>query len=254
MEDSYHSKLVSIIPIRNESKIIETLYKNLEDYIKKNPEYSFILALDNCTDNTIYILKKIAKNKNIIIFESDADPGYGNIVRFGFAKAHSLGFEWGLVIDSDLSSPLAEIPRVSQLISNTINPKVVVIKGNRFDSAKPDFVGVPIKRLILSKTANQFTRILGSNNSKDLTNGFRAVNLEWFMNQNFKESGFSSIMEEAYRAISSNNLILDFKTSLRYDIAIRVESSFTFRPKIILSYAKYAVKIWGISIKQKIKM
>ena len=40
---------------------------------------------------------------------------------------------------------------------------------------------------------------------------FRAVNLEWFMNQNFKESGFSSIMEEAYRAISSNNLILDFK-------------------------------------------
>ncbi len=173
MEDGCQSKVVSIIPIRNESKIIKKLYKNIENYIKEHPEYKFILALDNCTDDTLHKLKDIAKNKNIFIFESNADPGYGNIVRFGFTKAHSLGFEWGLVIDSDLSSPLAEIPKVSQIILKTINSKIVIIKGNRFNSAKPDFIGVPIKRLILSKTANRFTRILGNSNSKDLTNGFR---------------------------------------------------------------------------------
>jgi hypothetical protein len=111
-----------------------------------------------------------------------------------------------------------------------------------------------MKRIILSKTANQFTRLLGSSNSKDLTNGFRAVNLAWFMNQNFKESGFSSIMEEAYGAISSGNLIVDFQTSLRYDIAIRVESSFSFRPKLITSYAKYTFKLWGILVKNRMKI
>jgi glycosyltransferase involved in cell wall biosynthesis len=254
MDDKYQSKLVCIIPIRNESKIIEKLYKNIENCIKEHPGQAFILALDNCTDETLHNLKNMVRHKNIFIFESDSDPGYGNIVRFGFAKAHSLGYEWGLVIDSDLSSPLSEIPKISQLISKTVNSKIVIIKGNRFKNAKPDFVGVPVKRLILSKTANRFTRILGSGNSKDLTNGFRAVKLEWFINQIFRESGFSSIMEEAYRAISGGNLILDFETSLRYDLAVRVDSSFTFKPKTIMSYVLYTVRIWGVTIKQKIKI
>jgi glycosyltransferase involved in cell wall biosynthesis len=218
MEEEYQSELVSIIPIRNESRIIQKLSENIENFIKENSEYAFILALDNCTDETLNILKNSVKNKKIFIFESDSDPGYGNIVRLGFAKAHSLGFKWGLVIDSDLSSPLTEIPKVSQIISKTINPKIVIIKGNRFKNAKPDFVGVPINRLILSKLANLFTRILGSGNSRDLTNGFRAVKLSWFMNQNLKEPGFSSIVEEAFRAISGGNLILDFETSLICDI------------------------------------
>ena len=194
MKNSQHPKIVSVIPIRNESKIIKSLYQNIEKFVNKNPEYSFILALDNCTDGTLEILKQAS------------------------------------------------------------NPRVVIIKGNRFNSVKPDFIGVPLKRLILSKAANKFTRILGSSYSKDLTNGFRAVNLKWFMNENFKESGFSSIMEEAYKAISGGNLILDFKTSLRYDIAIRPDSSFTFQPKILLSYAWYTVKIWGVFIQQKRKM
>ena len=254
MKNSQHPKVVSIIPIRNESKIIKSLYQNIEKFVNKNPEYSFILALDNCTDGTLEILKQESNNKNISFYESDSHPGYGNIVRFGFTKAHSLGFEWALIIDSDLSSPLAEIPKISQVISTAINPRVVIIQGNRFNSVKPDFIGVPLKRLILSKAANKFTRILGSSYSKDLTNGFRAVNLKWFMNENFKESGFSSIMEEAYKAISGGNLILDFKTSLRYDIAIRIDSSFTFQPKILLSYAWYTVKIWGVFIQQKRKI
>jgi hypothetical protein len=254
MDGTDSVNLAVIIPVRNESKIIEVLYKNIDNFIKNDKKYTFILALDNCTDDTINILNRITQNKKILIIESESSPGYGNIVRFAFTKASSLGFEWAVVIDSDLSSPLTEIPKIMQIILRNRNPKIVIIKGNRFNNVRPDFIGVPIKRLILSKTANQFTRILGSNNSKDLTNGFRAVNLAWFISQNLKESGFSSIIEEAYKAISTGNLILDFQTSLRYDKAIRLESSFSFNPKLILSYSKYAVKLWGISLRRKIKM
>ena len=65
MKNSQHPKVVSIIPIRNESKIIKSLYQNIEKFVNKNPDYSFILALDNCTDGTLEILKQALNNENI---------------------------------------------------------------------------------------------------------------------------------------------------------------------------------------------
>lgn len=253
MIDLNEIKIVVVIPIHNEGKVIEVLYKSIQRYLLETSGLTFILALDNCTDDTKNILLRIRNNPNILVYEGVADKGYGNIVRLAFIRAQELGFDWALVMDSDLSSPLTEISKVRKLVSVNLNPKIVIIKGNRFSRFKPNFVGVPFERTILSKSANLFTRLFGSGNSEDLTNGFRAVNLAWFATQTFKESGFSSILEEAYLVILGGNRILDFPTELRYDQAIRIESSFTFDNQLIRSYIQYVVKIWKISIKRKIQ-
>lgn len=247
MKKSDNAKLVTIIPIRNEESIIERLYDEIINFIKIFNDFNFILALDNCTDNTESILNKMLKDERIVVIKSNLQPGYGSIIRQAFKKADSMGFKWALVIDSDLSNPLEEIDKVENEIRNLHDPKVVIIKGNRFSQLKPDFIGVPAKRFFFSTSANIFTRIFGSKYSNDLTNGFRAVNLDWFRSQNFIENGFPSIVEEAYEAIKSGGKIKDFKTILRYDQALRVESSFTFDLKLLINYAKYVIKLWKLN-------
>jgi hypothetical protein len=247
MKKSDNAKLVTVIPIRNEEIIIERLHDEIINFVTIFNNLNFILALDNCTDNTESILNRVLKNEKIVVIKSNSKPGYGNIIRQAFKKADSMGFEWALVIDSDLSNPLEEIIKVENEIRNLHDTQVVILKGNRFSKLKPDFIGVPAKRFFFSTSANIFTRIFGSKYSNDLTNGFRAVNLDWFRSQNLIENGFPSIVEEAYEALKSGGKIKDFKTILRYDQALRVESSFTFDLKLLINYSKYVIKIWTLN-------
>jgi len=251
MKNISTASFVTIIPLHNEAKITVKLCHSIENFLRENPEFKFILALDNCTDDTEVQLTKIVKNKNILIIKSDRQPGYGNVIRFAHNKAYELGYQWGIVIDSDLSNPLREVIKIGEIISSNTDTKVVIIKGNRFHKIRADFVDVPLKRVLFSQTANIFTKIFAGKYSQDLTNGFRAVNIPWVNKYRFNESGFSSIVEEAYVAIANGYRILDFNTTLRYDEAIRTESSFSFKPKLLLSYSKYIFKIWLLIIKHK---
>jgi hypothetical protein len=80
-------------------------------------------------------------------------------------------------------------------------------------------------RYFTRRTANRIAKILTFGVSKDPTNGYRAVNLSWFMKIVFKENSFPAIMEELYFAIKSGNKIVDFPTALEYKEALRINSS-----------------------------
>ena len=125
---------------------------------------------------------------------------------------------------------------------------MVIVKGNRFSGLMPSFNSVPIHRLVLSTLANRISRILVLGASRDPTNGFRAVRLEWINSNKFNETGFQSIMEEVYFALKDKKLIVDFKTELRFDQALRHESSFTLDRKTASGYLKYSF----LTLKSKI--
>ena len=74
----------------------------------------------------------------------------------------------------------------------------------------------------------------------DLTNGFRAVNLNIFKQMHLKESGFAIIMEELYYA----KFITDSFCEVPYELTVRSreqgKSKFSYNLSTCIKYLKYS--------------
>jgi len=96
-------KLSIIVPAHNEEKRIE---KTLQEYVKffekkfKN-NYEIIVILNGCTDDTLGIVKKIARKYNAIEYRNYVQAGKGFAITQGLkiAEGDLIGF-----VDADLST------------------------------------------------------------------------------------------------------------------------------------------------------
>jgi glycosyltransferase involved in cell wall biosynthesis len=241
---SNETKISSVvIPLHNEIVIVSPLATSIKEFCQSNSEIVFLLICDNCTDGTYEKLHStFANNDQVMVLSNQGKKGYGSALRFGFSRSYKLGFEWAIAIDSDLSNPLSEVKKIHDWILSKKKielSKYAIIKGNRFSNVIPSFKSVPFYRLLLSTSANKLSKFLVLGASSDPTNGFRAVNLKWYIAQSFEEVGFESIMEEVYFAIKDRKLIADVTTELRYDQALRPESSFTLNQRTFRGYLRY---------------
>jgi hypothetical protein len=250
-----HHIVPIIIPLHNESEIVARLCDNLNDFLILNPNQVFILVCDYCEDNTFIFLSDFFRfMEKIIVVQNIDEPGYGSAIRYGFKIAYSKNYSWAITIDSDLSNPLNNVIELSNYILsnfNTVKSECVLIKGNRFHYLGASFNSALFPRVLLTVTANRIAKILTFGVSMDPTNGYRAVNLSWFMKIVFKENSFPAIMEELYFAIKSGNKIVDFPTALEYKEALRINSSLSLNFKNIVGYLNYLIKILVLNMKTK---
>lgn len=238
-----------VIPLYNEILIAKKLSAEIKYYLDGQESLLFILVADHCTDGTYeYLTSEFLNQPEVKVIKNNKDQGYGSAIRCGFELA-SRSYDWALTIDSDLSNPISESINLINFIKTINMSNHVLVKGNRFKNFFPNFKSVPLSRTCLSFSANLLSRFITFGITQDPTNGHRAVNLNWYKNQNFTTNGFPSILEELYLAIKSGLSITDFSTVLRYDLAIRQKSSFTFNYNTILGYLKYLLKIllWRIA-------
>lgn len=100
-----------IVPVYNEQESLEAFYKELlKNLIEFKENYELIFVDDGSTDNSLEILKKLAKeNSNIKIFSFRRNLGKAEALTYGFIKAQG---NYIITLDADLQDKPSEIPKL----------------------------------------------------------------------------------------------------------------------------------------------
>ena len=94
-----------VIPAYNEQDSIEKTIQEIKEVLSKSKnKYEIIIVNDGSKDNTSEILKSI---KNIIVINHPYNKGYGASIKTGIKNSK---YDWILVIDSDGTYPIKDIP------------------------------------------------------------------------------------------------------------------------------------------------
>ena len=92
-----------IIPVYNEASYLPTFLITLTSHIKKIPEISHVIFVDDgSTDRTSGILKSYSKShKNIVIIKNSTNSGKGYAMRKGLYEAARLQLDAVIFMDGD---------------------------------------------------------------------------------------------------------------------------------------------------------
>ncbi|NQU67655.1 MAG: polyprenol monophosphomannose synthase [Candidatus Marinimicrobia bacterium] len=188
-------KSLIISPTYNELDNIEELIRKFHHHAS---DCDILFVDDNSPDGTADLIKRI----------QEKDPQINLIVRerkLGLGTAYCRGFEWALEhdyerviqIDADLSHNPEDIPR---LLEKSISYDVVI--GSRYINGV-NVVNWPLRRLILSKFANIYARILTGLPIADSTGGFKCFNTKVLAAidlESIKSQGYAFQIEMNYLA------------------------------------------------------
>jgi glycosyltransferase involved in cell wall biosynthesis len=235
-------KVGIIIPIYNESKILIQLINNFITYTKDKQNFYLFLVDDNSTDKSQEIISTFRTNHFISVIKTPKNLGYGGAVNYGLTHLTTLNFDWGVVMDSDMTNPFEDL---SQIYLSIVSNNCDYIKGSRKKKGGGT-VGTTRYRRFLSEVGNLVARIFCYFLISDPTNGFRAIKLNFFKKLRVKDNSFSAITEELFQVIENRGILKEFPTILRGDRALRAESSFDFRLAMFLRYLYWILKLFKI--------
>lgn len=236
--------LAVIIPMLNEELHAEECVRAVCAVLSKSlPASKLVVVDDGSKDGTRAILARLAgESLPFVHVEHEVNRGYGAALVTGARKARDLGFEFGLFMDSDLTNDPALIPRFAELLASG---KYDVIKASRYIPGG-GMEGVPFRRQVPTRAGNWLASRLFGMGLHDCTNGFRAVRLAMVCDLSFHERGFPQILEELLALKKQGARAAE----LAYVLTARAEgeggSKFSYRPKVILAYLKYALKAGAV--------
>jgi glycosyltransferase involved in cell wall biosynthesis len=207
-------KLSIIIPAYNEEKrisaVLENYYQFFEEKLKNN--FQIIVIPNNCSDNTIEIIKEHCKNKKQIkYFEIKKYSGKGGAVMKGFNEAEGdfIGF-----VDADRSTSPEEF---FKLYSNLENYDGII--GSRRIKGAKIIPKRSFSKRISSLFFNIATKILFRHKYRDTQCGaklFRKEIAKYFV-ENSKEKGWIFDVELLNLCKKKNYKILEYPISWKDD-------------------------------------
>jgi dolichol-phosphate mannosyltransferase len=200
------------------------------------PGRSAVIAVNDASmDNSAAILSALSEEFEMLqVCTHATNLGYGGALRTGAECAHESGFEFVAFIDSDLTNPPEDLLKIAELARQG-HP---YIKGSRF-SGGGGMSAVPFRRRLFSQTGNLIGRWLFGVDIHDVTNGFRGVRTDLFLSWPLRERGFPIIVEELGWALRSGVEPVEFPTVLSVRSGEQRQSSFPYRPGVILTYLRY---------------
>ena len=158
-------KLSIIIPFRNESKNIENTLQILGDRLK-NIDYELIAVNDFSIDNSFTIVEKQKEMNPKISLYNNEKKGLGRALTLGIEKSKG---EAICVIMADLSDDIEDLKTYYKLIQEE---GVDAIFGSRFIKGSK-VNGYPLRKLILNRIFNYFTKFVFLTQYNDFTNAFK---------------------------------------------------------------------------------
>ena len=231
-------RLAIIVPMYNERVGAETCIRQILDVIPQlGLPARLIVVNDGSQDGTGALLDQLREQGQDFVVVHKPNGGYGSAISSGAAAALEQGFDYVLFMDSDLTNPPAHVSRFVTDIERGID----LIKGSRF-SAGGDMQAVPWRRRVFSVAGNLVAQALFRMGIADCTNGFRAVRTGLFVAMPLRERGFAVILEELYWAKRFGATVASVPTSLSARTEDRRPTLFVYRPRIIWSYLKYALR------------
>jgi dolichol-phosphate mannosyltransferase len=198
-----------------------------------------IVVNDGSRDRTRAILQALAGEPlPFIHVNHDVNKGYGAALVTGARRAREEGFHFGLFMDSDLTNDPALIPTFADQLAGG---RYDLIKASRY-VVGGGMEGVPFLRQIPTRAGNWLASRLFGMGIRDCTNGFRAVRLSFVCDFNFQERGFPQIMEELLELKKRGARATEIPYILTARKSGEGRSKFTYRPRVVFRYLKYALK------------
>jgi dolichol-phosphate mannosyltransferase len=194
MNDISESVLI-IIPTYNEVHNINILLRKIRKFV---PDCGILVVDDNSPDGTASRVKNMQKeDKNIYLIQRDG--------KLGLASARTAGLKWGLdqgyeylcEMDADLSHNPKHLKEFIEKIT-----EYDFIIGSRYIQ-DGGVLNWPLRRKILSKVGNLFSRLILSTPIHDFTGGFNMWRKQVLENMDLNKiesEGFSFHIELKYKA------------------------------------------------------
>ncbi|MCK5146586.1 polyprenol monophosphomannose synthase [bacterium] len=193
-----------IIPTYNEKDNIIALVPKV---LAKDELIDILVIDDNSPDGTAAEVKKMAeKNDRLLLIEREKKLGLGTAYVCGFKFVLDAGYDIIFEMDADFSHNPKAIPEFIKAIKD--NDLVV---GSRYISGV-NVVNWPMMRLLLSWSANLYTRIVTGMPLRDATSGFKCFRREILAKINLNQihsDGYAFQIEMHYKAWKLGARILE---------------------------------------------
>jgi dolichol-phosphate mannosyltransferase len=232
------TSLAIVVPMYNEILGCERCVKELLAAVPRLPMRTALVVVDDGSkDGTGELLDGLRASLGAFTVVHKPNGGYGSALVAGARAALGEGYDYVLFMDSDLTNPPAHIERFVPAIRQGYD----LVKGSRFAQGG-DMNAVGWRRRAFSLFGNWVARAFFRMALSDCTNGFRAVRTEMFLHMPLTERGFAVIMEELFWAKYWGATVASVPTSLTERTADQRATAFSYRPAMLWSYFKYALR------------
>ncbi len=193
-----------IIPTYNEK---ENIQKLIPELLAKYNDIDILVVDDNSPDGTGKLVEEMSVgNSRIKLIQRSGKLGLGTAYVEGFKYMISNGYEAVVQMDADFSHDPAEI---SNFLENIKTADLVI--GSRYIKGV-NVINWPMRRLLLSWFANQYTKIITGLPVKDATGGYKCIRrkvLESIDLSSVKSNGYSFQIEITYKAWKKGFSVLE---------------------------------------------
>ncbi len=188
-------KVLVVIPTYNESENVDRL---LPAVLGQSPDVDVLIVDDNSPDGTARLVQEMmAKEPRIHLLEREGKMGLGTAYVAGFKFALQYGYEFVMEMDADFSHSPKEIPNFLKKIESAD-----LVLGSRYIGGVR-ILNWPMQRLLLSYSANVYTRLITGLPLSDATGGFKCFRrtvLEAIDLDQIKSNGYAFQIEMSYKA------------------------------------------------------
>lgn len=191
------NKILVIIPTYNESENIASIIPEVLKNSTDRDNYNVLVIDDNSPDGTASIVEKM-NNPSVNILKREKKMGLGTAYVTGFRYAIEKGYDLVFEMDADFSHD----PKYLKNFVEKINEGYDLVIGSRYNKKGVSVVNWPLRRLLLSYSANIYTRIITGLPVKDTTAGFtcyRVSALSQLNLDNINSNGYSFQIEMKYK-------------------------------------------------------
>ncbi len=190
------SRALVIIPTFNEA---ENIGKLLGELAARYPFTLDILVIDdNSPDGTADIVRSMQlTTRGLYLMTRERKLGLGTAYIAGFDYALQKGYRYVVEMDADYSHDPAVVQRLLEAMGS-----VHLVIGSRYMNNTVNVVNWPLGRLILSKIASIYTRLVTGMPVADPTSGFKCFSAEVLRALNFNRinsQGYSFQIEMNFR-------------------------------------------------------
>ena len=185
-----------IIPTYNERRNIERI---VELVLAQDVRLETLVVDDNSPDGTGEIVDRIASsNPRVHALHRQGKLGLGTAYVAGFSWALEHSYDFIFEMDADFSHDPAHLPEFLREIQDAD-----LVIGSRYLEGRVTIVNWPIARLLLSYSANIYTRWITGLRLWDATGGFKCYRrsvLEGVDLSQIHSNGYSFQIEMSFRA------------------------------------------------------
>ena len=230
-------KSLVIIPTFNE---MENMPKLIPEVLSKDKGIEILVVDDSSPDGTAdYVENLMQSNGKIHLIKRDYKMGLGTAYIAGFKYALEHSFNYIFEMDADFSHDPKEIVNFLNEIEN-----YDLVLGSRYISGV-NVVNWPMRRLILSYSANIYTKIITGLHIKDATGGykcFRREVLEAIDLDEIKSNGYAFQIEMTFKAWKKGFKIKEIPITF----VDRVKGTSKMSKKIV---REAVIRVWKLRIR-----